>query len=67
MNLKFECRDFHIKPAARPGEYKVEAIDAALYGIADEKDILNNLDIAAVAEWLAGQGYSVTAPQEYAA
>lgn len=30
MNLKFECRDVHIRPGIRQGEFKVEAADVAL-------------------------------------
>ncbi|WKZ93576.1 thioredoxin reductase [Chimaeribacter arupi] len=67
MNLKFECRDVHIRPGIRQGEFKVEAADVALYGQSDDREILSQLDITEVVEWLSGQGYSVTAPQEYAA
>lgn len=67
MNLKFECRDVHIRPGVRQGEFKVEAADVALYGQSDDRQILSQLDIAEVVEWLAGQGYSVIAPQENAA
>jgi len=39
----------------------------ALYGQSDDREILSQLDITEVVEWLSGQGYSVTAPREYAA
>ncbi|PLR40754.1 thioredoxin reductase [Chimaeribacter californicus] len=67
MNLKFECRDVRVRPGVRLGEFKVEAADVALYGQSDDREILSQLDITEVVEWLAGQGYSVTAPQEHAA
>ena len=67
MNLKFECRDVRVRPGVRLGEFKVEAADVALYGQSDDREILSQLDITEVIEWLTGQGYSVTAPQEYAA
>ena len=67
MNLKFECRDVRVRPGVRLGEFKVEAADVALYGQSDDREILSQLDITEVVEWLSGQGYSITAPQEYAA
>ena len=60
MNLNFECKDVQIKPGYRPGEVKVVATDAALFGHVSDKEILNQLDIKEVFEWLNGLGYRVT-------
>lgn len=65
MNLNFECKDVQVKPGYRPGEVKVTATDAELFGHVSDKEILNQLDIKEVFEWLNGLGYQVT--QEKAA
>ncbi|PBI79648.1 hypothetical protein A9993_07800 [Rahnella victoriana] len=67
MNINFECKDIQVRPGYRPGEVKVTATDAALFGHVDDKQILNQLDIKEVLEWLDTQGYLVALKREDAA
>ncbi|UIW19281.1 hypothetical protein [Serratia entomophila] len=60
MKMTFVCTEYHAKAGQRQGEVRIEADGVALFGHVDEKKIMPQLDIKAVFEWLAENGYTVT-------
>lgn len=61
MNIKFNCSNVQVTAGYRPGETTVIATNAELTGyVNNEKEILSQLDIKEVFEWLNDQGYRVS-------
>lgn len=63
MKLQFLCSNVTTRCGDRAGEMRVIAENAALFGETDTKDIMTQLDMAAVFEYLNELGYSVSEKQ----
>ncbi|WP_448309593.1 hypothetical protein [Pantoea sp. PGP6] len=64
MKLKLECGELKTRAGYRPGMMIIEADEVSLLDFSG-KQVLNQLDIKDVMEWLTEQGYTIH--QEHAA
>lgn len=64
MRLKLECGEVKTRAGYRPGMMVIEADEVSLLDF-NGKQLLNQVDIKDVMEWLTEQGYTIR--QEYAA
>ncbi len=64
MKLKIECGELKTRAGYRPGMLVIEADEVSLLDF-NGKQLLNQMDIKDVMEWLTEQGYTIR--QEIAA
>lgn len=64
MKMKIECGELKTRAGCRPGMMIIEADEVSLLDFSG-KQVLNQLDIKDVMEWLTEQGYTIH--QEHAA
>jgi hypothetical protein len=64
MKMKIECGELKTRAGYRPGMMIIEADEVSLLDFSG-KQVLNQLDIKDVMEWLTEQGYTIH--QEHAA
>ena len=64
MKIKFVCQRFSTSGVNQFGELCVEADGVDLFGYVDEKEIMPQLDMSSVVDWMTEQGYTVITSQD---